>query len=442
MVLFFCASLIGCGGGGGSDTTTDTDAPTSNPTTKAGAKSKPNILLIIADDMGLDATPGYSEGTQKPKMPVLQSLSTSGITFDNLWVNPLCAPTRATILTGKYGINSGVTGVQSGNNGISTSETSLQSYLTNNSTYNSAIIGKWHLSNNSNGGSDNPAQMGVEHYEGLLSGAHEDYSNWALTKNGITSTVQQYSTSYFTDKAIDWVSEQQDPWFLWLAYTAPHTPFHLPPTDLHSSDDLPNTKDDINANPLDYYLAALEALDTEMGRLLKTIDMDNTIVIFIGDNGTPKRVIQSPFTKNQAKGSVYEGGIHVPMIISGAGVTKSGAREAALINSTDLFTTITDIAGTGLVKHHDSQSFKDMLTGTQQDTREFIYTEISDSTNAWAIRDSQYKLITLDEGFQEFYDLNSDPYEKNDLTSGTLSSIQTQAKNKLEGLASTVRQGK
>ena len=144
----------------------------------------PNILLIIADDMGLDASPVHSEGSQKPQMPTLENLSANGLTFDNLWTNPLCTPTRATILTGKYGIHTGVLSVEPPDNGIATTEVSLQTYLKQQSSYNSAVIGKWHLSNASNGDIDNPAMLGIEHYVGLIKGSHSDYSDWTVTENG------------------------------------------------------------------------------------------------------------------------------------------------------------------------------------------------------------------------------------------------------------------
>ena len=188
--------------------------------------------------------------------------------------------------------------------------------------------------------------MGVTHYAGLLGGMQDDYFNWTLTENGATSTVTEYSTTFFTDSAINWIGQQKSPWFLWLAYTAPHTPFHLPPNAIHSSV-LSGTDADINANPRDYYFAALEALDTEIGRLLGTVDRTNAVIIFIGDDGTPRRVVQAPYTLARSKGTLYQGGIHVPMIVSGAGVTRAGQREGALINTTDLFATVADLAGTG-----------------------------------------------------------------------------------------------
>ena len=101
--------------------------------------TKPNILLIIADDMGLDATPGYNIGDIKPTMPTLQGMMNSGLKFNNLWSNPTCTPTRGTIITGKYGFRTNVTEV---GDVLSTSETSLQKHLDNtNSGYNHAVIG-------------------------------------------------------------------------------------------------------------------------------------------------------------------------------------------------------------------------------------------------------------------------------------------------------------
>lgn len=410
-----------------------------NTVINSGINSTPNILLVIADDIGLDATPGYNVGAEKPEMPILQDLAANGLIFDNVWANPLCSPTRATILTGRYGVRTDVVSASPPNNAISLSETSLQSYLGQNTSYRCAVIGKWHLSNNANGGADNPNLMGVEYYAGLLSGQHDDYFEWSFTQNAQTSTVQEYSTTFFTNLAIDWIDQQQGPWFLWLAYTAPHTPFHLPPAELHSSDNLSGTPADIDTNPRPYYFAMLEALDTEMGRLFESIDEENTIVIFIGDNGSPARVAQQPYTRRRTKGTVYQGGIHVPMVISGTGITRLGQREEALINSTDLFATIAELSGTGLESIHDSKSFDNLLNGEQKEEREFIYSEVQENVTAWTIRNEKYKLIEYENGIQEFFDLDADPYEQNNLIISGLNSEDLQAKTELEDLADGVR---
>ena len=139
-------------------------------------ETKPNILLIIGDDMGVDATPGYNIGAEKPNMPNLQSLMDEGLTFDNTWTNPICAPTRSAILTGRYGYRTGVLNPTDLST-IPTSEKTLQGYLDdNNLGYNHALIGKWHLSNDGN----TPNQMGIDYYAGLISGGLQDYFQWNL----------------------------------------------------------------------------------------------------------------------------------------------------------------------------------------------------------------------------------------------------------------------
>ncbi len=388
----------------------------------------PNILFIIADDMGLDASPGYNIGHVKPNMPNLQSLINSGIKFTNLWSNPTCSPTRATILTGKYGFK---TGVLDPGDILSTSEISLQRYIDTNTSksYNHAVIGKWHLSNNKN----HPNDMGINHFAGLLGGGVQSYWNWNLTINGVTTKSTEYTTTKFTDLAINWVAEQTTPWFLWLAYNAPHTPFHLPPNDLHSQEALPSDQASIDSNPLPYYMAALEALDSEMGRLINSMtkeQQENTVIIFMGDNGTPNQVVQvHPSTR--AKGSVYQGGVNVPLIISGKNVTRINETEDALINTTDIFTTIANIAGVSTTEIHDSKSFKELLSNTNNVTkRDYVYTENENTS----IRNATHKYIYFDNGSEALYNLNDNPLENPNLLNPNqfpLSSNESATKDEL-----------
>jgi len=142
-------------------------------------------------------------------------------------------------------------------------------------------------------------------------------------------------TTALTDKAIEWTSAQNDPWFLWLAYNAPHAPFHLPPQDLHTAGNLPTDKNSIDANRLSYYNAMLEAMDSELGRLLSSMTesvRNNTVILFVGDNGTPSSIARPVYGGQRAKGSIYQGGTNVPLIISGKGVV--AGRSDALVNST------------------------------------------------------------------------------------------------------------
>jgi arylsulfatase B len=379
------------------------------------SNSPPNILLVIADDFGLDASPCYAVGAEKPNMPTLQALCKQGLVFDNVWAYPTCTPTRASILTGQYGIHTNVMQVD---DVLVPTKTILQAVSQVPSNYATAVIGKWHVGGR-NADPNHPSQLGAQYYAGFLTGALKDYFSWDVTINGKQKSESRYSTTALTDYAISWVSAQKQPWFLWLAYNAPHTPFHVPPAGLHTQSAL---KAGANASPQNVrsmYFAAAEALDHELGRLLASLPeavRRNTTVFFIGDNGTPARVTQAPFSRDTAKGSIYEGGIHVPMVVAGASVTRQGQREAALINSTDLFATLANIAQLKQSASADSISFADALSNKNFKGRSHAYMDFrQDGKVITAIRDARYKLLEFDAGRRQLFDLRTDPYEAKDL---------------------------
>ncbi|HKK76941.1 MAG TPA: sulfatase-like hydrolase/transferase [Saprospiraceae bacterium] len=380
----------------------------------------PNILLIIADDLGKDAINGYQEGVLKPVTPNINALQSNGLTFQNFWVNPTCTPTRAAIITGKYGYH---TGVLSAGDILSPSEVSLQKYLRENTNqkYATAVVGKWHLSGNQ--ASTNPESFGMDYYAGLIRGAVDDYYRWQLTEDGASSLQTQYISETFTDLSIDWINAQTKPWFLWLAYNAPHTPFHTPPENMHSQGNLATYANGMD--PLPYYLAAIEAMDFQIGRLLENIpqaERERTLIIFIGDNGTPGNAAQTPYASNTTKGTLFQGGINVPMFISGKGLNRQGI-EDNLITGTDLFATISEIAGLDLPQIHDSKSFKSLLSQPSV-IRGFQYAE---TNNSWTIRNQQYKLIIDDNSTEVMYDLINDPYEQNNLLDASLTNEEANA---------------
>ncbi|WP_033960478.1 sulfatase-like hydrolase/transferase [Psychroserpens jangbogonensis] len=393
--------------------------------------SSPNILFILADDMGKDATNGFSEGNLKPNMPNIDNFTNSGITFSNCWVYSTCSPTRASILTGKYGYR---TGVKWANDELNNSETILQKYIKQqtNDSYSTAVIGKWHLSGNGLN-QMNPETFGMDYYAGLVGGGVQSYYQWPLLNNDQQTTETDYITEKFTDLSIDWIDSQDKPWFLWLAYTAPHTPFHAPPAEMHSQGNLPDYVDGME--PLPYYLAAIEAMDFQIGRLLDNIpenERNNTIIIFVGDNGTPNQVAQLPYSSTTAKGSLYQGGINTPLIVSGANVGRFGVTDDNLITSTDLFATIAELSGITVPSINDSKSFKSLLSATNTH-RNFQYSEKDDgTTESWVLSNGQFKLFTDSNGNQEMYDLDIDPYESNNLLDGVLNSSQQESKEALE----------
>ena len=400
---------------------------------------QPNIILIISDDQGLDSSAQYNLSADLPVTPHLDKLAVSGITFDNAWATPACTTTRSAIITGQYGVNSGVLEV---GDVIPPDSVILQKYLKDNpdtTSYASAVIGKWHLGGNSPE-ANHPSTLGVDYYAGSLRGAVNDYESWPLTINGQTSQTSTYHTTKVTDLAIDWIGSQTDPWFLWLAYVAPHTPFHLPPQALHTQD-LLGSDADINANPRNYYLAAIEAMDTEIGRLLASMtqeELDNTIIFYVGDNGTPRQVADRSVYANGSKGSLTQGGLSVPMIASGAGVSRKNVREDALISSTDFFATIASMAGDTTSSIEDSKSFKNLLTNSNAAHRDYLYSDFSsDNVSGWAVRNTNYKLISTATG-QELYDLENDPFENSNLLAG--STDYSDIVSELSEIANGIRQ--
>jgi arylsulfatase A-like enzyme len=385
--------------------------------------AKTNILLIIADDQGVDASNQYSYSQDRPRTPTLDALASSGIVFDNAWATPSCTTTRGSLITGKHGVHSGISVVPAV---MDTSTKTLQRYLRaspSSTSYQTAVIGKWHLGG-AHPANSHPTDSGVGYYAGNITGLLPNYYSWPLVQDGVSTTSTVYHTTKITDLAIDWVSKQSQPWFLWLAYSAPHDPFHLPPTSLQSRSTLTGTTTDIAARPREYYLAAIEAMDTEIGRLLSTMSAEtraNTMIVYIGDNGTPTQTVDANvFTAGKVKNSLYEGGIRVPMVVSGKGVGRSNARESALINTVDFYATFANIAGNTVTQVNDGYSFASLLQPGGTAARQYNYSEFqSDTVNGWTVRNAQYKLLQNLSGTQELYDVSTVLKEQtNLLTSG------------------------
>ncbi|NNF36618.1 MAG: sulfatase-like hydrolase/transferase [Saprospiraceae bacterium] len=394
----------------------------------------PNILFIIGDDMGVDMLEGYEVGSNLPGTPNIDQLRSSGLTFRNVWGAPVCSPTRAAILTGKYGINNGVNNVP----GIlTTNQKSIFKEITERTDgiYKSCVVGKWHLSRRND--PDHPLDHGADEFMGFIGGGVEDYYQWEKIEDGIVSNSVDYATSYFTDYAIDWINSQSDPWLMWLAHAAPHTPYHVPPDGTFTQ---PMT----NSNK-QQYRAMIESLDFEIGRLIDGIPDDvlnNTIIIFLGDNGTPNNMLQT-YPERRGKGSLYQGGIHVPMIISGHGVTRVNENEFALVNVTDLYATISQIVDPASNSEiNDALSFKHLLSTSVGVNREYNYMGIgSNEENGeeerHTVRNERYKLIRNGQD-EELYDLEIDPFEENDLILAGLTSDQQKIKERLDSVLNEI----
>jgi arylsulfatase A-like enzyme len=284
-------------------------------------------------------------------------------------------------MSGMYGSN---TGVKTTPGNLDTSYKSLFNALKHSSpTYTGAVIGKWHISNPIN--ELHPIWHGVDHYMGILTGSVMSYDSWAKTENNVTTNSTNYITSYLTDDAISWIDNQNNPWLLWLAHVAPHTPIHIPPANMYTQ---PSTN-----SPIKKYMAMIESLDYEVGRLLNSLttsEKANTTIIFIGDNGTPNNLLQD-YPANHGKTTLYQGGIHVPMFVSGYGVTRIGETENALVNVIDIYASVLEISGANLPGGiYNSLSFKHLLTSSILPKRQFNFSEID--TNQGFINTQGYTI--------------------------------------------------
>jgi arylsulfatase A-like enzyme len=403
--------------------------------------SPQNILLIIADDYGADSSSLYNStntGAMLPPTPAISSLAQNGVLFRNAYANPVCSPTRACLITGRYGFRTGIGDVVAGAGSatLAASEFTLpEAFAANGSLgYQLAQFGKWHLAN----GPMTPNTIGGwPHYAGNLQGALATYTNWTKTVDGISTTSTNYATSDLVNDAVTWIQAQgTNAWFAWVAFNAPHSPLHLPPTSLcpHYAT-LPGTAQDITANPRPYFEAMVEAMDTEIGRLLAAVDRSKTHIIFMGDNGTMNNVLQPPFPSTRGKGTLYEGGLRVPLIVAGPAVTHPGRTNETPVGAVDIFATIAEMAGINLASTIpagvvlDSHSLMPMLTNTTTLARD-AYSEsfgpnvVPAGNTGRMLRNEQFKLIQFYNGQQRLYDLSNDPYEGTNLLTGLLTAVQ------------------
>ncbi len=412
-----------------------------------------NVLVIVADDLGVDLLGAYGRGSDVPATPSLDALAAQGVLFRKAWTNPLCSSTRATIQTGRYSFRTeiGWIVVDSGR-GLSAEETTLPEVLSSRAPtpYATGAFGKWHLGSRSDGGVRAPNLAGYSHFEGTLFNlgpGPRAYFDWRKHTNGQETHSTRYATTDTVDSALGWIRTASEPWFAYVAFHAPHVPVHAPPQTLHTVD-LKNAAPP-DADPWPYARAMIEAMDTEIGRLLGGIRPQaraRTVILFLGDNGTGSGITRPPFLPSHAKPSLYEGGIHVPLIVSGAIVEQPGRESTALVNSTDLFSTVAELAGVKTSalasegKPLDSVSLVPYLENPETPPRrktvfaeKFFPNHQPPKKWAYAIRDQRYKLIRTQgampeklkgrwspsvPGPEEFYDLERDPFERMNLISG------------------------
>jgi arylsulfatase A-like enzyme len=435
----------------------------------AAQSAPPNVLLIIADDVGTDAIGAYNghpqvlpsetgyDAAAHPHTPNINQLARHGVRFTDAWANPLCAATRATIHTGRYGHR---TGVRSGPGLLPTTETTIAELLP--AAYRSAVVGKWGLTQGLTGsaGPLHPVHSGYDYFAGVLGTGIADYTNWnrqvsklaplpeacssPWTREGdfcfTSGTTTAYATAVNVVDAALWLTavhqnpSEHKPWFLVLAFNSAHFPYHRPPDAMHDMESVMPALPPAGPGGCavdDCYEAMIEAMDSQIGQLLAWLDQDldpdsesvselaKTIVIFVGDNGNPL-----PSHPNH-KSSLFQGGVNVPLVVKGPGVASVPSDPPvsnALVNTSDLFRTVLElagVAGSAIPGPHDSFSLVPILQDPSQAIRHYAYAEVVSGHTGKAIRNrAGLKLQRSFEGGQlkwHLFDLADDPDESNNL---------------------------
>jgi arylsulfatase A-like enzyme len=385
---------------------------------------RPNLVLLIADDFGVDMIGAYAEGTNPPCTPNMDLLAAGGLLFRNAWSNPVCSPTRAALLTGRHGFRTGIGGVVMPTGpGLALTELTLPEILPG---YASAAVGKWHLAGAL--GNDHPNDGGFDSFAGTIAGGVPNYSQWVKVVDGQSSPTTTYATTDTVNEAIAAMQSMPEPWFLYVAFHAPHTPWHVPSSTLCPTAACPTaTCATLPPIPNNRQMAKsmVEALDTEIGRLLVALQAEDpqAKIVFMGDNGTAAGVSQPPFSPAHAKGSLFEGGVNVPLIVTGPGVVPGECQ--ALVTTTDLFATFADLAGARSTAE-DSVSLVPYFSNAALSLRDTVYAETFAPnggsppfpSHSRAIRDARYKLIRITGQADAFFDLLADPFETADLMPG------------------------
>jgi len=378
--------------------------------------SKPNIIIILADDAG------YSDfgfmGSDEIKTPNLDQLAFDGVTFNNAYVSAsVCSPSRAGLLTGMYqqrfghecNLDSDV------NNSFDPNQITIAEALKTEG-YNTGLIGKWHLGDKTQ---NHPLKNGFDYFWGFISGARNYfYDPNEEFRNSIRNVVENYTQTNFDgyltdvlgDKAIGFINknhESNNPFFLFLSFNAPHTPMHA------KDDVLEKFKD----NPRQVYASMMWSMDEAIGNVVEALkendQYDNTIIYFLSDNGAAMSNDASPFPFKGWKGNQYEGGIKTPMIMTWKNKIKSNTQFDGFISALDIFKTSLEASSVNkeYMVNADGKNIMNYLNDNDVKNENLFWRKDKMAT----VRSGDYKLIRLNDTSTVLYNIKKNYFEDFDL---------------------------
>lgn len=380
------------------------------------AERPPNILIIMADDQGWGDLSLH--GNKNIQTPHIDALAHSGARFDRFYVSSVCAPTRASLLTGRYSNRTGVHGVSRGQERLNLDEVTIAE-LFQSAGYATGGFGKWH---NGSQYPYHPNGRGFEEFYGFCCGHWSNYFNTLLEHNGEEVRGEGYVNDDFTNHALKFIeTNQAKPFLCYLTFNTPHTPFQMPDeyfdrvkqrglSMFHRDREREKPLETISA------LAMCENIDWNVGRLLKTLDelglAEETIVIYLSDNG-PNTWRWNAGMKGK-KGSVDEGGLRSPFIIRWPGTIPAGRTIDRIAAHIDVLPTLVDLAGLDISraprqpKPLDGISLRPLLTGDSENWPDrMLFSSFRDRSS---LRTQRYYADA-----NSLFDLQADPGQRTNL---------------------------
>jgi len=408
---------------------------------------RPNVVLILTDDQGYSDV-GFN-GNPKVNTPQLDRFASEATIFDQFYACPVCSPTRASLLTGRSALKTGVIDTQEGMSILRPSEVTLAETLKE-TGYRTGMFGKWYLGDNAPA---RPIDQGFDrsltHVGGMIGAPYNPldgnaYFDATLIEDGVARAFKGYCVDVFTRAAVTFIQASRDkPFFV---YWAPNTPHHpLTVADAYAD---PYRKAGLSEETARFY-GMITNIDDNFGRIIKAIEemgeLDNTLIVFLGDNGTSSLHKQSDLWDSGLRGRktyVYENGIRVPMFVKLPGQKGKGGRLEAVASVEDVMPTILEVCGIPSPKGvlFDGMSLLPLLKKSSSDWPErTLYFQFHrgvkpDKYRNIAVRRGDYKLVqALGRGIESFsmekarfelYNLRMDPFETNNLAEKSSEVVQ------------------
>lgn len=402
------------------------DAAATGAPERAGG-SPPNIVLIVADDLGYGDL-GWTGGVART--PTLDRLAREGLELRSFHAYPLCSPSRAALLTGRSPLRYGLAWSPLrpwSESGLPETETTLAEVLRE-AGYRTALIGKWHLGHHQAG--HHPQRHGFDHFYGFLTGAVDYYSkesrdggvDWQ--RNGVTVHDEAYATELLTREAVNWIHESapDTPLFLLLSYSAPHRPMQAPTEALERRADL--------ADPAQRtYAAMVEEMDRGIAEVLSALadcgKSENTLLLFVSDNGGALNLGADNGDFRGGKSTVFQGGLRVPAVVYGPGLVPTG-KWSNFASVLDLAPTLARFAGSrlsaGTLDGRDlSAAWRSGQDQALWDAPETPFVAHNGERGQMALFSGKWKFVRrfardeADQAREQLFDLGADPLEQSNL---------------------------